>query len=266
MPQEKHPREIDWAKLIEAALTSPGSLGETYSRFYNYSYLNQIYLRMQGVAEPVATMRRWNAIGRTVLKGSRAKEIIRPIFVQEKNEHDEVEERMVGFKAVKCIFTLSETEGDELPPVALLEWDAETALTRLNIRRVPFTELNGNIQGVSRGREIAINPVAVHPVKTLAHELGHVVLGHTLPERLAEYAAHRGVMEFQAEATAYLTMNELERLDEETAARSRGYIQSWLEGDRPSDRAVREVFTATDRILKAGRIAIGGGTKEAGQP
>jgi hypothetical protein len=26
-----------------------------YDRFYNYSFLNQVYLRLQGVAEPVAT-------------------------------------------------------------------------------------------------------------------------------------------------------------------------------------------------------------------
>lgn len=63
-------------------------------------------------------------------------------------------------------------------------------------------------------------------------------------------------MEFQAEATAYLTMNELEQLDEQTATKSRGYIQGWLEGEQPPDKAIREVFVATDRILKAGRIAV----------
>jgi len=260
-------RTIDWSKIIETALTAPGNVGTTYSRFYEYSFLNQMYLLMQGVYEPVATYPRWKAIGRQVLAGSKAKEIIRPVILHKKHKAAETEvtdepietvETVVGFKPVRCIFTLSDTAGDELPPVQLPEWDVETALTKLGIRHVPFDELSGNLQGYSRGHDIAINPIAVNPAKTRFHEIGHVMLGHTLPESLAEYATHRGIMEFQAEATAYLTMNELEQLDEATATRSRGYIQGWLQGERPPDKAIRQVFAATDQILKAGRIAVAG--------
>jgi hypothetical protein len=228
-----------------------------YNRFYEYSFLNQMFLRMQGVYEPVATMKRWNALGRTVLSGSKAKEIIVPIFARKPKEVEDEEAAIIGFKAVRRIFTLSQTEGEELPPILLPEWNVDTALAKLGIRQVPFTALSGNVQGYSRGRDIAINPIAVNPTKTRFHELGHVVLGHTLPESLAEYETHRGIMEFQAEATAYLTMNELEQLDEETATRSRGYVQNWLQGERPPDKAIREVFSATDTILKAGRLAVG---------
>jgi hypothetical protein len=66
---------------------------------------------------------------------------------------------------------------------------------------------------------------------------------------------HRGIMEFQAEAVAYLAMNELGQLDDETATRSRGYIQHWLRDEQPPDRAIQQVFKATDAILKAGRVA-----------
>ena len=253
-PQEQC--SIDWGKVIETALTGPGNMGNTYDRFYKYSYLNQIYLRMQGVQEPVATLKRWNAIGRTVLKGSKAKEIIRPLIVEQKQDNDTVESRLIGFKPVRCIFTLSDTEGAELPPSQLPEWDAETALRQLHIRQVPFTELNANIQGYSRGKDVAINPVAVNPIKTLMHEIGHIVLGHTIPEAYKEYVAHRGLKEFEAEATAYLTLNELDRLDEQTASVSRGYIQDWLHNTRPPDTAIRRVFAATDQILKAGRMAV----------
>jgi hypothetical protein len=217
-----------------------------------------MYLRMQGVYEPVATYKRWQAIGRQVLKGSKAKEIIRPVIIHEENDQGEREAKLLGFKAVRCIFTLSQTEGNDLPPVQLPEWDLATALATLGIRQVPFDLLEGNTQGYSHGRDIAINPVAVDRTGTLMHELGHVVIGHTAPEQVAEYRTHRGVMEFQAEATLYLTMNELEQLDEATAARSRGYIQGWLKGERPPDKAIREVFTATDTILKAGRIDVAG--------
>jgi len=61
-------------------------------------------------------------------------------------------------------------------------------------------------------------------------------------------------MEFQAEATAYLVMNELELMDEEAAAHSRGYIRHWLGEEQPPDQTIRQVFTAANRILRAGRI------------
>jgi hypothetical protein len=62
-------------------------------------------------------------------------------------------------------------------------------------------------------------------------------------------------MEFQAEAVAYLAMNELGQLDDDTASWSRGYIQHWLRDEQPPDKAIQQVFRATDAILKAGRAA-----------
>jgi N-terminal domain of anti-restriction factor ArdC len=98
-------RAIDWAKIIETALTAPGNVGNTYNRFYDYSFLNQIYLRMQGVHEPAATWARWQRLGRHVLRGAKAKEIIRPVIIHKKNKADETVETVetvVGFKSVKC--------------------------------------------------------------------------------------------------------------------------------------------------------------------
>jgi hypothetical protein len=70
------------------------------------------------------------------------------------------------------------------------------------------------------------------------------VLGHTAPgiETQTEDALHRGTKEFQAEATAYLTLNELETLSLDTASHSRGYIQGWLRGER-------RVTQSSDRCL-----------------
>ena len=53
-------------------------------------------------------------------------------------------------------------------------------------------------------------------------------------------------------------MNELQQLDEETALHSRGYLQGWLQGERPPDKAIQQVFRVTDKILKAGRLAVAG--------
>jgi antirestriction protein ArdC len=245
-------QELDWSRLLETALTAPGSVGNVYNRFYNYSFLNQMLLLMQGVHEPVATYKRWQTLGRQVLRGSKAHAIVRPIIIEKKNDADEVEERVVRFKIVNCLFGVSQTEGDELPAAELPQWDMERALGALSIRRVPFELLDGNTQGYSSRREFAVNPVAVDPVRTTFHELGHIVLGHTEPDAHPQYVMHRGVMEFEAEATAYLTMNELDQLKSETAPHSRGYIQAWLRGERPDDASIRRVFAATTQIIQAG--------------
>jgi hypothetical protein len=258
VPAEKPPeqRAIDWAKIIDIALAMPGSVGTVYNRFYNYSYANQALLWMQGAREPVATLKRWNALGRTVLSGSKAFEIIIPLFSHKPKDTEDEEAALIGFKSVRRIFTLSQTDGDELPSVQIPEWNVDDALRQLGITRMQFRRNDSNVQGYARGREVAINPFAVHPNKTLFHEVGHIVLGHTTPEMLAEYEQHRGIFEFQAEATAHLAMNELGQLTDEMATHSRGYIQDWLKGERPPDKAIREVFRATDVILKAGRLAV----------
>lgn len=253
-------REIDWQALIETALTAPGHLGNVYNRFYSYSFMNQMLLLMQGVQEPVATYKRWQAMGRQVVKGAKAKEIVRPITVTRKNDDGEVEASFLRFKAVKCLFTVSQTEGDPLPPAPELpEWSLPRALKQLDIREVPYQLLDGNTQGYSVDRRYAINPVAVHPFKTTLHEVSHITAGHTVPEKLAEYLGHRGVYEFEAEGSAYLVANELQVLPEEQASGSRAYIQTWLQGERPAETSIRRVFATTDAILRAGRLAVEGG-------
>lgn len=244
---------VEWPRLMEEALNLPGEVSSLYSRFYDYSMGNKILLFMQGVSEPVATYKRWQDMGRQVLKGSKAKSILRPIAYKETNALGQEESKVRGFKMVKCLFTVSETEGDPLPEYEPKEWSVDRALGALAIQRVAFNELNGNIQGMSRAREVAINPVAGYPLKTMVHEIAHVALGHTTSEGLDEYSKHRGVMEFQAESTAYLTLNEIGATDAMNLSESRGYIQTWLRNERPDDKAIKQVFTATDQILKAGR-------------
>jgi hypothetical protein len=220
---------------------------------------------MQGIHEPVASASRWKQLGREVTNWKERKEVIVPQFAKEPPpeppEGESIEEkrervaRLIGFKVVRAVFPLSATDGPELPPQPIPGWDLETALSKLGIREVPFDSTNGNLQGYSHGLEFAINPIAVNRNKTVMHELGHIVLGHTVPHQYEDYQAHRGVKEFQAEATAYLVGNELEMLDEESASHSRGYIRHWLGEEQPSDQAIRQVFVAADRILRAGRAA-----------
>lgn len=242
---------------MEEALTMPGHLSSIYNRFYTYSFNNQILLYMQGVTEPVATFNRWKEMGRNVKRGSKAKAILRPITIKLKDEVDDKgnPRQITKFKLVNALFAVSETEGDELPEYVPPEWNEVMALSALDITRVPFEVLDGNAQGYSYERKVAINPVAAYPLKTLFHELGHVVLGHTSPDQVQEYAEHRGVKEFQAEATAYLCMNDVGATERMDASGSRGYIQHWLRGESPPDSCIREVFKAVDTILRAGTVS-----------
>jgi hypothetical protein len=207
---------LDWPGLLHEALTVPGSLSGVYDRFHDYSLANMLFFRIQGLREPVASYSRWRALGRQVVRGARAKEVIVPVVVNEKPaEAEPIEEnreqvaRLIGFKVVRAVFGLSDTEGPEIPPQPTPGWDYQQVLQKLGVREVPFDDTLGNLQGYSSGTEIAINPIAIRPTKTRFHELGHVVLGHTLPHSYEDYATHRGIKEFQAEAVAYLCMNEL---------------------------------------------------------
>lgn len=263
MPETK----LDWPQLIEAAITLEGKVGNFYSAFHEYSFLNRMLFAMQGITEPVASGSRWKELGRTIREHARRKEVIVPRFVYETAPLDPDEspetpakkkervQKLIGFMAVKAVYALSDTEGAELPPIPTPGWHIQIALDKLGIREVPFNNTNGNIQGWSRGTEFAINPLAHNRNATVFHELGHIVLGHTLPHHYEEYETHRGVMEFQAASVTLLCMREVDLLDEETEEEIRGYCQHWTQGERPPDKAIQQVFTATDRILRAGRTS-----------
>lgn len=246
-------KQIEWAALITEALTIKGSIGNTYNRFYSYSFMNQVYLYMQGVMEPVATYKTWLANGRQVNKGEKAKTIVRPVFYKETDEKTgETEFRIKGFKPMACVFGYSQTAGDELPEIKIPEWNLEMALAKLDITKTTYDIADGNTQGYSTGRKYAINPMAQFPIKTTMHELAHIVLGHTSKEQMHEYADHRGIKEFQAEATAFLVCKELD-VEAYDQSASRAYIQGWLSDQTPDDKAIKQVFKAVNDILTAGR-------------
>ena len=242
----------EWTELLKVALEMPGEAGNTYNRFRRLSMGNQALLMMQGLYEPVHTYKGWLSLNRQVRKGSKAKSIYVPMFRKKEDKDGEQHEFLSGFKLVPSMFGVSETEGDDLPPWEPPEWSRFQALRNLKIEQVSYMSIDGNTQGYSRAREIAINPVAVYPFKTLMHELGHVVAGHTTEDEMAEYSKHRGRYEFEAEGAAYLVLNELGALQQFNPAESRAYIQNWLAGEKPDEKSVRRVFSTADKILKAG--------------
>lgn len=253
-PTERLTTHPEWGDLLKAALEMPGEAGNTYNRFRRLSIGNQVLLMIQGLYEPVHTYKGWLGLGRQVRKGSKAKSIYVPMFRKTEDSDGEKHEHLSGFKLVPSMFGVSDTDGDELPPYEPPTWSRERALAALKITEKPFDLIDGNVQGYSAGREVAINPVAVYPFKTLMHELGHIVAGHTSEEQLGEYSTHRGLKEFEAEAAAYLILNELGALEQFNAAESRDYIQTWLRRrkEKPDEKSIRKVFATADKILRAG--------------
>lgn len=246
----------EWRDLLDNMLNAEGSLGDSYKRFHNYSLRNCAFLMLQGCpVEPIATYSKWNELDRQVVKGSSAYYIQRPIQVKTDETDPETgeEKRITRFKPVKSVFPLSMTEGEPLPEMELPTWSKERALGALAIREVAFERFEANMAGYSINRDIAINPAGPHPQKTFAHEIAHVVLKHTEPDAHADYLKHRGLREFEAEASAHLVTAELGIMTPEMASRSRAYLQHWLRGETPPDDSIRSVFRAADEILKAGR-------------
>jgi hypothetical protein len=155
---------------------------------------------------------------------------------------------------------LSQTDGQELEPITIPEWDAERALSALSIERVPFDHTDGNIQGFAKQRQVAINPLAQLPFKTLFHELGHVILGHSTEVDFADSeTTPRSLREVEAESVALLCC---ESLGLEGAEYCRGYVQNWLSRGSASDsemipeKSAQKIFRAADQIIRAGRPEI----------
>ncbi|MGH9398537.1 MAG: ArdC-like ssDNA-binding domain-containing protein [Terriglobia bacterium] len=256
--------EISWAVLLQEAVTKPGYIHEAYSRFWNYSLGNQLLALFERLARgvqpgPLATFLKWKELGRHVRKGEKAITLCMPVTrkrtktVKKKDDGAEQEE---GFAFTTFLFkahwfTLAQTEGAEYKPTSLPGWNEQTALERLNIERVEFEGLDGNAQGYAkRGGKIAVSPIAANPSKTFFHELGHQLLGHCAEGDLSDTEiTPRNIREMEAEAVALLCC---ESLGLPGAEYSRGYIQSWGQGQAFSERSVQRIFHAADQILRAG--------------
>ncbi len=142
-------------------------------------------------------------------------------------------------------------------PQVTSEWDAKRAFAALGIDMIPFDSTDGNCQGFARKQQIAINPVAQLPHKTLFHELAHVVIGHTTEADFADTEkTRRNLREVEAEAVALLCC---ESLGLEGADYCRGYVQNWLYqgvGFDPNaipEKSAQKILRAADQILRAGR-------------
>jgi hypothetical protein len=203
-----------WSALLVEAVNKPGLIMEAYSAFHQYSIGNQLLALVQchvrGIQPgPINTFPKWQALGRYVKRGERALILCMPITRKRHAEQSDTNDEADGEHAYTSFvhrarwFVVSQTEGQELPAIPIPQWDAALALATLNIERIDFDSTDGNCQGFARKRQIAINPVAQLPHKTLFHEAAHVTLGHTAEGDFADgETTPRSLREVEAEAVA----------------------------------------------------------------
>ena len=244
-----------WSTLLSEAVNKPGLMLQAYNAFHSYSLGNQllaiVQLGARGIPPaPINTYPGWLSKGRQVKKGEKALVLCQPVTFKDKANPDE---RRLGFMYKARWFALSQTEGEDLAPITIPEWSKIDALFTLDVEQVPFELADGNVQGYAKRRQLAINPLAQLPHKTMFHELGHIVLGHTEESDFADTeATPRNLREVEAESVALLCC---ESLGMDGADFCRGYIQNWLQGDVIPDESARKIFRAADLILKAGAPA-----------
>lgn len=131
-----------------------------------------------------------------------------PVTVKRKEVDEAGEEQDASFTTFVYKarwFVLAQTDGEAMELPQMPAWDADRCLGGLDIERVAFTETDGNCQGYAKLRQIAINPIAQLPHKTLFHEVAHVMLGHTSEADFNDSeATPRNLREVEAEAVALL--------------------------------------------------------------
>jgi antirestriction protein ArdC len=259
-PTERH-EEIQFRQLLQEAVTKPGTLMRAYSLFWNYSLGNQILALLQANQRgiplgPIASFNRWKEVGRHVKRGEKAITLCMPVTckrtIKEQGPNGTETDSEVTFKRFvfrRNWFMLVQTDGAEYRPPSIPPWDRARALRTLAVEEIPFEMMNGNCQGYATGRQIAINPLAQIPAKTTFHELAHIELGHTSEAVHDSEILPRNLKEVEAEAVALLC---LESLGMPGAEYCRGYIQNWLAGAEIPERSAQRIFSAADKILKAG--------------
>jgi antirestriction protein ArdC len=248
-----------WESILRRAIITPGLIHEAYTRFHRFSLRNQLLAMAQCLDRriapgPLATFKQWAALGRHVVRGQKALVLCVPVTIEQRpasTEDDDAanggaqESSRVLFMYRARWFVLAQTDGDPYTPVALPSWSEERALAALGITRIPFDHLDGNTQGYATAhREVAINPVAALPHKTLFHEVAHVLLGHA-----KDATVSRSLREVEAEGVALLCC---EALGLDGSEYARGYLQHWRRTEEIPEQSAQRIITTAHRILHAG--------------
>lgn len=253
---------IQFSELLNNAITQAGIISQAYTAFHNYSIGNQMAAAIQCISRgveisPIASYKAWQEKGRQVKKGQKAIALCMPITCKAEKENRETGESE-EFKFSRFVwknnwFVLSQTDGDDYAnEIKTPSWDKSKALDALGITEGTFNHHNGNTQGYASGTSIAINPLAEYPHKTRFHELAHIVLGHCAEHTMSDdnNKTPLDIKEVEAESVAYILCSIL---DLPGLTESRGYIQHWLNHQQIPEKSAQKIFSAADKILKAGQ-------------
>ena len=243
------------------------------ARLPRYSANNLLLIGAQRPeASLVAGYHRWRQLGRQVRRGERGIAILAPLVARvpaadqpgpaqegpepagaEPDGDREVARALRGFRVVR-VFDVSQTDGPPLPrpaPPVLLPgqappglWDAlagQVGAAGFSLRRADCAPANGSTDFPARRVSVHTGLPAAQAVKTLAHELAHVLLHD--PAAPGPPPA-RTQAEVEAESVAFL-VTRAHGLD--AADYSAPYLAGWSGGD--SEQLLR---TAT-RVLDTAR-------------
>ena len=233
------------------------------SKFHNYSFNNTLLIAMQKPdASLVAGFQSWkNNFKRNVVKGEKGIKILAPSPFKIKQEMEKIdpatqkpiigadgkpvkEEKEITIPAFKVVsvFDVSQTEGKELPDIAvdMLTGDVErfkdvfVALEKTSPVPIGFEKIEGNSHGYYHLEEkrIAIDEgmSELQTIKTAIHEIAHAKLHDIDPNAPKEEQADRPdrrTREVQAESVAYAVCQHY-GLD--TSDYSFGYVAGWSSG------------------------------------
>lgn len=244
--------------------------------FHRYSFNNVMLIFAQRPdATIVASYRTWAAKDRQVRKGEKALRVLgpirRPVPLLDDQRHPILDDqgrprqaqRVSRFRPVP-VFDVSQTDGPPVPqpsPPELLAgdapaglWDAlarEGAERGYRLRRGDLEDLHGANGATSvTSREIWVrhDVDAAQAVKTLAHELGHVLL-HAAGDG-GETVACQGIREVEAESVAFLLCAA-----HGLAADSYTfpYVATWASGPAAAEQvAITAIVTRTgSRVMAA---------------
>ena len=261
------------------------------SKFHNYSFNNTLLIAMQKPdASLVAGFSAWkNNFGRNVMKGQKGIKIIAPSPFKIKQEVEKIdphtqkpiidkdgkpvtEEKEIKIPAYKVVsvFDVSQTEGKELPDIAVdeLTGDVEryrdffAALEKTSPVPIGFEQIPGSSHGYYHleDKRIAIQEgmSELQTLKTAIHEIAHAKL-HDIdlnaPENEQQPRATRRTREVEAESVAY-TVCQHYGLD--TSDYSFGYVAGWSSGRELSElknsletirSAAAEIINSIDETL-----------------
>src|SRR5258708_3655856 len=222
-------------------------------RYERYSFDNVLLIASQKPnASYVAGFRTWNQLGRFVKKGEKGIVILAPI-VRRKSETemnpDETPASVAGFRPA-YVFDVSQTDGQELPHIGIVQGDPRGLGERLR----SFAEAKGisveyssdiaPARGTSSGGRIALLP-GQSPAEefcTLAHELAHELL-HRDDRR---GSTSRRIRETEAEATAFVVCHAIGL---ETGSAACDYIQLWHGAAHFLTHTLPPVRQATSHML-----------------